>query len=353
MFKNQTIKSKIKAFIEPEVNCSGQTCKIVENRDVKTTKKVPLTTVIIYEAPYELEDHHVYKVMRKFGEIKGGISRHKHRGTNIENGNRSLIYAAEPRNIPGTLWIQGNRVKVRYDGQNRKPICSHCKATGHYYKDCEEYAKAIEERDRRIEQAELDELEEARLRKEEKDRRDEEKRLERERILNEIEDDRNQRRAESAWDKLVQNKINNRITQENMESEQSTNKQDEQDNNEQIQTQENITTEKEKETSQEVEFSSLPPANQMAYAEVTKKQLTIKEKKERQQKQKQLNEARKNEKLQQLENLSKIQIAKILNGKKETEVRGRDKELIKELRKKMKKNREEIMKEHGMDTNDT
>ena len=303
IFKNQSIKSKIKALIEPEVNCSGQICKIVENRDVKTTKKVPLTTVIIYEAPYELEDHHVYK--------------------------------------------------VRYDGQNRKPICSHCKATGHYYKDCEEYARAIEERDKRIEQAELEELEEARLRKEETDRRDEEKRLERERILNELEEDRNQRRAESAWDSLVQNRINNRITQESMESEQSTNKQDEQDNNEQIQTQENMTTEKEKETSQEVEFSSQPPANQMAYAEATKRQLTTKEKKERQQKQKQLNETRKNEKSQQLENLSKIQIAKILNGKKETEIRGRDKELIKELRKKMKKNREEIMKEHGMDTNDT
>ena len=121
--KNQAIKSKIKALIEPELNCGEHLCKIVENRDVKTTKKVPLTTVIIYEAPYELEDHHVYRVMRKFGEIKGGISRHKHRGTNIENGNRSLIYSAEPRNIPGTLWIQGNKVKIRYDGQNRKPFC--------------------------------------------------------------------------------------------------------------------------------------------------------------------------------------------------------------------------------------
>ena len=58
-----------------------------------------------------------------------------------------------------------------------------------------------------------------------------------------------------------------------------------------------MTTEKEKETSKEVEFSSQPPANQMAYAEATKRQLTTKEKKERQQKQKQLNETRKNEKL--------------------------------------------------------
>ena len=48
--------------------------------------------------------------------------------------------------------------------------------------------------------------------------------------------------------------------------------------------------------------------------------------------------------MRQLENLSKLQIAKILNGKKESEIRGRDKELIKELRKKMKKNREESNK---------
>ena len=53
-------------------------------------ERVPFTTVIIYEAPYELEDHHVYRVMKKFGDIKGGISRHKHKGTNIENGNKDL-----------------------------------------------------------------------------------------------------------------------------------------------------------------------------------------------------------------------------------------------------------------------
>ena len=74
VFKNQAIKSKIKAMIEPEVNCGEHTCKIVENRDVKTTKKVPLTTVIIYEAPYELEDHHVYRVMRKLGISIGELT---------------------------------------------------------------------------------------------------------------------------------------------------------------------------------------------------------------------------------------------------------------------------------------
>ena len=44
IFKNHTIKAKIKAMIEPGVRCGGNHVKIVENRDVNTTKKEPLTT---------------------------------------------------------------------------------------------------------------------------------------------------------------------------------------------------------------------------------------------------------------------------------------------------------------------
>ena len=54
----------------------------------------------------------------------------------------------------------------------------------------------------------------------------------------------------------------------------------------------------------------------MAYAKAMKKQLTNKEKKKRLMKQNQISETKKNDKLQQLENLCKLLIAKILNGKK-------------------------------------
>ena len=115
-------------------------------------------------------------------------------------------------------------MKIRYDGQNRKPFCSHCKILGHYYKDCEEYAKAIQESHARIEQAELEELVEARISKEEQERQEEEKIMERERILREIADDRNQRIADRAWDKWIQNKAKERMAQENMDTQQTTDK---------------------------------------------------------------------------------------------------------------------------------
>ena len=74
------------------------------------TRKIPLTTVIIYEAPYELEDMHIYRVLSKYGDIKGNINRHKHRGTNIENGNRSVVFNDLPSNIPTVLWVNGNNM---------------------------------------------------------------------------------------------------------------------------------------------------------------------------------------------------------------------------------------------------
>ena len=53
-----TVQSKIKAQMEPDIKIGNCLLKIVENRYVITTKKKPLTTVVTYEAPYELA--HVY-----------------------------------------------------------------------------------------------------------------------------------------------------------------------------------------------------------------------------------------------------------------------------------------------------
>ena len=39
--------------------------------------------------------------------------------------------------IPGTVYFHGNRIKVRYDLQDRTPICSICKTKGHYKNICE------------------------------------------------------------------------------------------------------------------------------------------------------------------------------------------------------------------------
>ena len=69
-------KAAVKAMIGYQIKMKNQILKCSENRDVKDTRKIPLTTVIIYEAPYELDDIHIYRILSKYGDIKGNITRH-------------------------------------------------------------------------------------------------------------------------------------------------------------------------------------------------------------------------------------------------------------------------------------
>ena len=78
-FKDYATKAAVKAMIGDQIKLKDLILKCSENRDVKDTSKIPLTAVIIYEAPYELDDMHIYRILSKYGDLKGNITRHKHK----------------------------------------------------------------------------------------------------------------------------------------------------------------------------------------------------------------------------------------------------------------------------------
>ena len=49
--------------------------------------------------------------------------------------------------IPTTLYIRGNRIKIKHNGQDRTPICGICKTKGHYRTDCPRNRETEEEKD--------------------------------------------------------------------------------------------------------------------------------------------------------------------------------------------------------------
>ena len=104
---------------------------------------VELTTVYMYEVAEEIDDEPILETLAKYGEIVGGVTRHRHKGYTIENGVRSVVFHGQPRNIPGTIWVHGNKLKVRYDSQDRTPVCSVCKNKGHYKTECEKTKEVV------------------------------------------------------------------------------------------------------------------------------------------------------------------------------------------------------------------
>ena len=159
----------------------------VGNREILRQVQKVLTSVVLYEVADEIEDEEILTVLRKYGNIKGGMHGHRHKGYTVENGNRSVLFDDPPDNIPTVLWVGGNRVKCRYDGQDRTPICSYCKTKGHYRGICEKEKEDIDFRRRMQDEHENEDMRRAQEKEEEKEAR-------------------LQRQAELAWVKLQEEK---------------------------------------------------------------------------------------------------------------------------------------------------
>lgn len=118
-----------------------------ENRKLKNTIKIPVIAVTLFETPSELDDEKILAKMTEYGEVKKEIYHHKIKHTQIKNGYRTIYYKNINKSIPTILWINGNRIKIRYEGQDRTPICSFCKVKGHYKEICETLKEITEKRE--------------------------------------------------------------------------------------------------------------------------------------------------------------------------------------------------------------
>lgn len=147
--KTEILKEETEKKLNQKICINNTVLKQTENRELKDIKKKPLITVVIYEAPCELEDTHIINKLKSYGEIKGEMSKHRIRGTDILNGNRSIDFIKINESIPTTLHIKGNKIKIKYQGQDRTPICSFCKTKGHYKQICEKFIKIQEDYENR------------------------------------------------------------------------------------------------------------------------------------------------------------------------------------------------------------
>ena len=136
--KKETNPEEFKKTInQQQIIIDGKTLTITPTRKVKDIRRNPITKVLIFEAPYELEDKHIITKLSPNGILQTNkIFKHKYRGTEIYNGVRSVNFTTIVKPIPTTLFVRGNRLKLKHEGQDRTPICGICKERRHYRNDC-------------------------------------------------------------------------------------------------------------------------------------------------------------------------------------------------------------------------
>ena len=109
---------------QQSIRIEDATLTITDNRTLRDLVKIPLIKVLIFEAPYELADQHISHKLMLYGELQEYMFyNHKYRETNVYNGVRSINFKRIHTSIPTTLFIRGNRIKLKHEGQDREPIC--------------------------------------------------------------------------------------------------------------------------------------------------------------------------------------------------------------------------------------
>ena len=110
---------------------------MVTTRKLRDIVRNPITKVLIFEAPYELQYRYILQKFAPYGQLQtNSIFSHMIRGYDIYNGVRSVNFLKLHKPIPTVLFVRGNRIKIKYENQDRTPICGICKVKGHFRDDC-------------------------------------------------------------------------------------------------------------------------------------------------------------------------------------------------------------------------
>ena len=134
---NDALLFQREVFKNQPVKIGGHEIKLIQTKKLKDIIKSPMIRVQIYEAPYELQDRHILQKLAPFGVMaRNELFSHKYRGTDIYNGVRTATYSKITKPIPTVLFVRGNRIKIKYESQDRTPICGICRTKGHFRDDC-------------------------------------------------------------------------------------------------------------------------------------------------------------------------------------------------------------------------
>ena len=142
---------------------------------------------MIFEAHFELDNFHIRQKLAYYGKLKDQeVYQHKFKGLDIYNGIRSINFLSLNKPLPTTIYVQGNRIRLKHTGQDRTPICAICKVKGHYRTECPQIQnhEDMEEQTGKEEEEQIDGEEEKELKERidqdpmdrtEEERREEEK----------------------------------------------------------------------------------------------------------------------------------------------------------------------------------
>ena len=107
-----------------------------------------LTKVLIFEVPYELPEKYLLRKLAPYGHLHTNeVFSHTIRGFDILNGVKSIIFKEKTTPIPTVIYVRGNKIKIKYEKQDRTAYCGTCicQERGNHRGECEKLQALVAE----------------------------------------------------------------------------------------------------------------------------------------------------------------------------------------------------------------
>ncbi|CAC5369136.1 unnamed protein product [Mytilus coruscus] len=137
-FRDEHSKEIFQDVFKDQFEVKEVTFNVVQSEPLQWENKKRTIDITLFGIPYELKPEYIRNKMQKYVDI-GEIKYNTYKDfPDISSGVVTVVANSIKEDIPKKIYVKGQQISTRYEGQPHGKKCFNCQAYGHISPDCPE-----------------------------------------------------------------------------------------------------------------------------------------------------------------------------------------------------------------------
>lgn len=137
-FRDEQSKELFQGVITEQFSIGEQKYQLSEATPLSWENKKPNIEIKLFGVPYEIKPEYIRQKLDKYVDIENFKYTTYSDFPDIESGVQIVTANCIKQDIPRKIYVKGQPISVRYEGQPSGRLCFNCREYGHISKDCPE-----------------------------------------------------------------------------------------------------------------------------------------------------------------------------------------------------------------------